>query len=51
MDKDEKKQEDKPIEEKPQEEKPNIQIKPPEFESQKHTYHGDTIKFIDKTKD
>lgn len=31
------------------EEKPNTEIKPPEFESQKHTLQGDIIKFIDKT--
>lgn len=45
MDKDEKKPD-----EKAKEEKPNTEIKPPEFESQKYTYQGDTIIFIDKTK-
>jgi len=44
MDKDEQ----KPVE-KPKEEKPNTEIKPPEFDHQKHSYQGDTIKFIDKT--
>ncbi len=45
MDKDE----NKPVE-KPKEEKPNTKIQPPKFESQKHTYKGETMNFIDKIK-